>query len=111
VLATVGAIAFSGKAIIVKLAYRYGVDAVTLIMYRMLFALPIFLGMAWVAWGLAQAIAWPTGLVGRLLECSLAGGASLLVYALAAGAARVPEMDQLIRQLQGQLKGRLPFAR
>ena len=42
-----GAIAFSGKAIIVKLAYRHGVDAVTLIMYRMLFALPFFLGMAW----------------------------------------------------------------
>jgi drug/metabolite transporter (DMT)-like permease len=39
--------AFSGKAIIVKLAYRYGVDAVTLIMYRMLFALPIFAVMAW----------------------------------------------------------------
>lgn len=47
VLALAGAMAFSGKAIIVKLAYRYGVDAVTVIMYRMLFALPIFLGMAW----------------------------------------------------------------
>ena len=46
-LATLGAIAFSGKAIIVKLAYRYGVDAVTLIMLRMLFALPIFAAMAW----------------------------------------------------------------
>jgi drug/metabolite transporter (DMT)-like permease len=46
-LAMFGAIAFSGKAIIVKLAYRYGVDAVTLIMYRMLFALPIFAAMAW----------------------------------------------------------------
>ena len=46
-LAATGAIAFSGKAIIVKLAYRYGVDAVTLIMYRMLFALPIFAAMAW----------------------------------------------------------------
>ncbi|MDP1567485.1 MAG: DMT family transporter [Polaromonas sp.] len=46
-LATLGAICFSGKAIIVKLAYRYGVDAVTLIMYRMLFALPIFALMAW----------------------------------------------------------------
>ena len=42
-----GAIAFSGKAIIVKLAYRYGVDAVTLIMYRMLFALPLFALLAW----------------------------------------------------------------
>jgi drug/metabolite transporter (DMT)-like permease len=38
-LAMGGAIAFSGKAIIVKLAYRHGVDAVTLIMLRMLFAL------------------------------------------------------------------------
>lgn len=42
-----GAIAFSGKAIIVKLAYRYGVDAVTLIMLRMVLALPFFLVMAW----------------------------------------------------------------
>ncbi len=47
VLAMLGAIAFSGKAIIVKLAYRHGVDAVTLIMYRMLFALPLFAAMAW----------------------------------------------------------------
>ena len=46
-LALGGSIAFSAKAIIVKLAYRYGVDAVTLIMYRMLFALPIFAAMAW----------------------------------------------------------------
>ncbi|MDR7095062.1 DMT family transporter [Hydrogenophaga laconesensis] len=46
-LASAGSIAFSGKAIIVKLAYRYGVDAVTLIMYRMLFALPLFLALAW----------------------------------------------------------------
>ena len=46
-LATFGAIAFSGKAIIVKLAYRYDVDAVTLIMYRMLFALPLFALLAW----------------------------------------------------------------
>lgn len=46
-LAMLGAIAFSGKAIIVKLGYRYEVDAVTLLMYRMLFALPVFLLMAW----------------------------------------------------------------
>ena len=46
-LAGAGSIAFSGKAIIVKLAYRYGVDAVTLIMYRMLFALPLFVALAW----------------------------------------------------------------
>ncbi len=47
IMASVGAIAFSGKAIIVKLAYRFQVDAVTLIMYRMLFALPLFVAMAW----------------------------------------------------------------
>ena len=35
-LAALGAIGFSGKAIIVKLAYRWGVDAITLLMYRML---------------------------------------------------------------------------
>ncbi len=46
-MAAAGSIAFSGKAIIVKLAYRHGVDAVTLVMYRMLFALPMFLAMAW----------------------------------------------------------------
>lgn len=46
-LALAGSIAFSGKAIIVKLAYRYGVDPVTLLMYRMLFALPLFVGLAW----------------------------------------------------------------
>jgi len=46
-LAVAGSIAFSGKAIIVKLAYRYGVDAVTLIMYRMLFALPLFVALSW----------------------------------------------------------------
>ena len=46
-LSALGAIAFSGKAIIAKLAYRHGVDAVTLVMYRMLFALPLFIGLAW----------------------------------------------------------------
>ena len=46
-LAAAGAIAFSGKAIIVKLAYRYGVDSITLLMFRMLFAMPFFLVFAW----------------------------------------------------------------
>ncbi len=47
-MAVLGAIGFSGKAIIVKLAYRYGgVDAVTLLMWRMLLAMPLFLALAW----------------------------------------------------------------
>ena len=47
VLAVAGAIAFSGKAIIVKLGYRYGADAVTLLGLRMLFALPFFAAIVW----------------------------------------------------------------
>jgi len=46
-LAAAGSMAFSGKAIIVKLAYRHGVDAVTLVMWRMLLAMPLLLLMAW----------------------------------------------------------------
>jgi drug/metabolite transporter (DMT)-like permease len=42
-----GAIAFSGKAIVAKLLYRHGLDAVTVLFFRMLFALPFFLAMAW----------------------------------------------------------------
>lgn len=57
-LAAFGSIAFSGKAIIVKLAYRYGVDAVTLIMYRMLFALPMFLILAWWAGRGKPSLTW-----------------------------------------------------
>ena len=46
-LATLGAIAFSGKAILAKLMYRHGVDAVQVIFWRMAFALPLFLLLAW----------------------------------------------------------------
>lgn len=46
-LATVGAIAFSGKAILAKLMYRHGVDAVQVLFWRMLLALPLFLALAW----------------------------------------------------------------
>ena len=45
-LAALGAVFFAGKAIIVKLAYRYGVDPVTLIMLRMAVALPFFVLLA-----------------------------------------------------------------
>ena len=45
-LAVAGVIAFSLRPVIIKLAYRYNVDPVTLIMLRMVFALPFFLAMA-----------------------------------------------------------------
>lgn len=46
-LATAGAIAFSGKAILAKLMYRHGVDAVQVLFWRMALALPLFLALAW----------------------------------------------------------------
>jgi hypothetical protein len=39
-LAVTGSILFSAKAIVVKLAYRHGVDPATLIALRMVFAAP-----------------------------------------------------------------------
>ncbi len=44
-----GAIAFSTKAIFVKLAYRYPVDAISLLALRMIFSLPFFLVIAWMS--------------------------------------------------------------
>ncbi len=46
-LVVVAAVAFSGKAVIIKLAYRHGVDAVTLLALRMIFSAPFFLLLAW----------------------------------------------------------------
>ena len=48
-----GSIGFSGKTIIIKLAYQYDVDVITLLALRMLFALPLFLAMAWWAGAVA----------------------------------------------------------
>ncbi len=48
-LALAGAIGFSGKAIIAKLLYRHGIDALAAVALRMLLAWPMFLAMAW--WG------------------------------------------------------------
>ena len=45
-IAIVGAVLFSTKAIVAKLIYRYPVDAVTLIAFRMLFSLPFFAAVA-----------------------------------------------------------------
>ncbi len=43
----VSAVAFSGKPVLVKAAYQFGVDTTTLLALRMLFAAPLFLIMAW----------------------------------------------------------------
>jgi drug/metabolite transporter (DMT)-like permease len=51
-----GSIAFSGKPVLVKAAYQYGVDTTTLLALRMLFASPLFLAMAW--WAGRPAVAF-----------------------------------------------------
>ncbi len=50
-LAVLGVLSFSIRPVIIKVAYTYGVDPVTLIMLRMAFALPFFLAVAlWQGW-------------------------------------------------------------
>jgi drug/metabolite transporter (DMT)-like permease len=57
-LAVLGAVAFSGKAILAKLMYRHGVDAVQVLFYRMLFALPLFVALAWWSGRRQAALQW-----------------------------------------------------
>lgn len=47
VLAGLGAILFSAKAIVVKLTYHYGVDPLTVIGFRMMMSLPFFAVIGW----------------------------------------------------------------
>lgn len=58
-LATLGAVLFSAKAIVAKLLYRQGVDTVTLIAFRMLFALPFFLAVAVWQRRKVAPLSWP----------------------------------------------------
>ncbi len=46
ILALVGAILFSSKAVMVKLSYEYNIDSLSLLLLRMGFALPIYLFIA-----------------------------------------------------------------
>jgi len=46
-LALGGAVLFSAKAITAKLTYRHGIDAVTVLALRMLFAMPFFAVVGW----------------------------------------------------------------
>ncbi len=79
-LALVAALGFSLKAIFVKLAYPYGVDAITLLALRMGFALPAFL---WVALaGRKAGVRLTGGDWGRLFALGCVGyyGASILDF-------------------------------
>jgi drug/metabolite transporter (DMT)-like permease len=45
-IAIAGAVLFSMKAVVAKLLYRYQIDAVTVLAFRMLFSLPVFAAVA-----------------------------------------------------------------
>ncbi|MGV3628943.1 MAG: DMT family transporter [Betaproteobacteria bacterium] len=51
-----GSVAFSAKPVLVKAAYQYGIDTMSLLALRMLFAAPLFLLMAW--WAGRPAVAF-----------------------------------------------------
>ena len=44
--AIIGIVLFSAKAVMVKLAYTYNIDSVTLLLFRMIFAFPFYLAIA-----------------------------------------------------------------
>lgn len=58
-LVFLGAIFFSGKAVLVKLAYRYDIDSISLLTLRMIFSLPVFLVTAWFSKNTKKSIAQP----------------------------------------------------
>ncbi|GAB3553956.1 DMT family transporter [Noviherbaspirillum agri] len=70
-IAISGAILFSAKAIVAKLIYRYDVDAVTLITFRMLFSLPFFAGIA--AWKARTAAPLTGADLGKIVVMGLLG--------------------------------------
>ena len=56
------------------------------------------------AWAVAGLIGWPHHLWGRLLQCSFSSAAGLLLYAVIAHRAGVPEAQQLVAQLAARLR-------
>ena len=73
-----GAVLFSAKAIVAKLMYRYNIDAITVIAFRMLFSVPVFAAIA--MWqmrtqpALSAADRWRVaglGLIGYYLSSTL----------------------------------------
>ncbi len=70
-LVAFGAVAFSGKAIIVKLGFRLGADAMTLLALRMAVALPFFLLMG--VWAARRAAPLARGDRWRMVALGVCG--------------------------------------
>ena len=79
-LAVVAAFGFSFKEILIKLAYPYGVDAVTLLVLRMAFALPAFLWVGFSASWNAPALSRRDWCMVTLLGVLGYYGASILDF-------------------------------
>lgn len=117
--AAIAAIGFSLKAIFIKLAYPFGVEALPLLMLRMAMALPAFV---WVAWYTRNGVPLVRGDWYRLSALGILGyyGASLLDFLglqyISAGLERLilftyPTLTILIAVLfQGRALGRREVA-
>ena len=65
IFALVGSLLFSTKAIFVKLAYQYDIDSISLLLLRMIFALPFYIfmilrvmGSKWQTWKVIKVKYW-----------------------------------------------------
>lgn len=74
IFALVGSLLFSTKAIFVKLAYQYDIDSISLLLLRMIFALPFYIfmilrvmGSKWEAWLKIQKKYWLALLIAAAL--------------------------------------------
>jgi drug/metabolite transporter (DMT)-like permease len=70
-IAIIGAILFSSKAIMAKLIYRYSVDPMTLLAFRMVFSFPFFAGVA--IWQARKSTPLSAGDRGRVLILGVLG--------------------------------------
>lgn len=75
VLVLIAALCFSAKAVLVKLAYRYEIDSISLLTLRMVFSLPFFLGIA--IWAKQKALR-----ENRHIELSLRDWAAIFSFGL-----------------------------
>jgi drug/metabolite transporter (DMT)-like permease len=70
-IAVAGAVLFSTKAIVAKLLYRYQLDAVTVLAFRMLFSVPFFAAVA--LWKMRVGVALAPNDRWRLLALGMVG--------------------------------------